>query len=170
MFDLAEIGTILEATPEMLRQLVSGLDTAVLRFHPAPHEWCIHEVIGHLIEMDKLAFADRVALILAEERPSFQALDVNAIAATRDDCAKKTADLLDQLAQQRQHYATWVRQLPTDQLDRTLVHHRLGGITAWDFLCEWPYHDFDHLKQMANNVKAYVWPNMSDAMRRALSE
>ena len=149
---------------------MSGLDSAVLTFHPAPNEWCINEVIGHLIEMDKLAFADRVEVILAEERPSFQGLDVKAIAAAREDCGKETAVLLDQLAQQREGYANWVAQLPTDQLNRALVHHRLGDLTAWDFVCEWPYHDFDHLKQIANNVKAFVWPNMTNNMRRALSE
>ena len=168
--DLEQIGAILRTTPETLRQVVSGLDTAVLRFHPAANEWCINEVLGHLIEMDKLAFADRVEMILAEERPSFQGIDVNVIAMARGDCDRETADLLYQLAQQRQHYAKWVRQLPADQLNRALVHPRLGDITAWDFICEWPYHDFDHLKQIANNVKAYIWPNMTNTMRRALSE
>ena len=170
MIDLAQIATILRTTPETLRQVVGGLDTPVLHFHPAPNEWCINEVIGHLIEMDKLAFADRVEMILGEERPSFQGFDVNAIAAARGDCEGDTADLLNQLADQRQYYADWVAQLPAAQLNRALVHPRLGDLTAWDFVCEWPYHDFDHLKQIANNVKAYVWPNMTDEMRRALSE
>ncbi len=168
--DLEQIRNILRTTPETLHQVVAGLDTAVLRFHPAPDEWCINEVIGHLIEMDKLAFADRVELILAEERPSFQGLDVNMIAAKRHDCTQDTTKLLHQLTQQRQHYAQWVTQLPADQLNRVLFHSRLGDISAWDFICEWPYHDFDHLKQIANNVKAFIWPNMTDTMRRALSE
>ena len=167
--NLEQISTILLATPQTLTATIQGLDTAVLRHHPAPNEWCINEVIGHLIEMDKLAFADNIKMILEEDRPPYKGNDVNKIAAARQDCAKDTQTLIDELTQLRQQYAPWVATLPREQLNRALVHKKFDNLTAWDFVVEWPYHDYDHLKQIANNIKSAIWPNFTANMQRALS-
>ncbi len=169
--NLVEISEVLLATPDRLRAMIVGLDTAVLSHHPAPNEWCINEIIGHLIEMDQLAFADNIKVILEKDRPPFVGNDVNAIAAARQDCAKDTHALIDELAELRQKYAPWVAELPIEKLkSRALIHKRFDDITAWDFAVEWPFHDFDHLKQISNNIKDYMWPDFTPNFQRALSE
>jgi hypothetical protein len=43
-----EIIKTLRATPIALRALVEGVEDARLRCRPAPREWAIIEVVGHL--------------------------------------------------------------------------------------------------------------------------
>ena len=72
----------------------TGLSPAVLRWHPAPGEWCVLEVIGHLIEAEERGFAGRVRTLLAEADPLFRSWDQNAVARERRDCEKDPASLL----------------------------------------------------------------------------
>lgn len=54
--DLNEIAALIQATPQTLRQELNGLGAEVWQWRPAPDQWCINEVIGHLIEVDRNAF------------------------------------------------------------------------------------------------------------------
>jgi DinB superfamily len=52
-----EIVKTLRATPVVLRTLVAGVDEAQLRRRPAPGEWAIIEVVGHLADTEERALA-----------------------------------------------------------------------------------------------------------------
>jgi rubrerythrin len=54
---------ILESIPEKVSDAISGVDDKVLSKKPSEEEWCIKEIIGHIIETDKL-FVKRVETVL----------------------------------------------------------------------------------------------------------
>jgi hypothetical protein len=77
-----EILKTLVATPVVLRALVNGVEEAQLRRRPAPGEWAIIEVVGHLADTEERALA-RVRRMLAEENPELAPFDQQALAEER---------------------------------------------------------------------------------------
>jgi rubrerythrin len=58
-----EIIEILESIPDQISDAISGVDDEVLSKKPSEEEWCIKEIVGHIIETDKL-FVLRVETVL----------------------------------------------------------------------------------------------------------
>jgi DinB superfamily len=137
----------------------------VLAWHPAPGEWCVKEVIGHLIEAERRGFAGRIRVILAADAPELERWEPADVARARGDCAKPAAALLDELAAMRHDSAALVRGLRAADLDRIGRHPTVGPLRVGDLLQEWVHHDRNHVRQALANVQAYVWPAMGNAQR-----
>lgn len=162
------VANLLRGTPATLTAMLHGLDDGLLSWRPAPGEWCIKEVIGHLLEMDTLAFADRIRLILTEDKPEIPGIDVNRIAAKRHDDQRPLTELMAAFAQERETAVAFLTQLSSDQLTRTGTLPVERHFRAADFVYEWPYHDHAHLRQICGIIQATVWPHMSETMQTAL--
>src|ERR1051325_3462086 len=63
---------LLEATPGILRGLMSGLSNEDVRWKPAPDRFSIGEVLAHLSHSEGHCYRMRVDRFLAEERPEFE--------------------------------------------------------------------------------------------------
>ncbi len=60
-------------------------------------------------------------------------------------------------------------ELDRDALDKKAVGHPgLAGISAWDFVLEWPHHDHDHLAQMTAAVNVLLRREMGPVMAEEL--
>ncbi len=59
----SEISVILEAIPNQVADAISKTNDDMLRHKPSKEEWCIKEIIGHIIETD-LLFSQRARIIL----------------------------------------------------------------------------------------------------------
>lgn len=62
----AEIVSILEAIPDQVESVTRGVDDATLRRKPSPEEWCVKEIIAHMLETDRL-FYQRVRVVLESQ-------------------------------------------------------------------------------------------------------
>src|SRR5215211_5991154 len=78
----AEIVKTLRATPVVARALVAGVDDTQLRRRPAPGEWAIIEVVGHLADTEERALG-RVRRMLTEDTPFLEPFDQEALAEER---------------------------------------------------------------------------------------
>jgi hypothetical protein len=136
-----------------------------LRWRPAPEEWCVLEVVGHLIETEERGFAGRIRTILAGERPQFTTWDPSAVARERQDERRDPAELLAEFTGGRTASATLVQTLTATDLDRGGDHPEVGFLTVNDLLHEWIHHDANHLRQMLANIQTYTWPSMGNAKR-----
>ena len=160
-----EVANALRASLLAVRVECTGLSATVLRWHPAPGEWCILEVIGHLIEAEEHGFAGRVRTLLAETDPQFRAWDQTAVARERRDCGKDPAGLLGEWTRLREAAVAVVEGLRPDDLQRAGRHPTVGRLSIADLLAEWVHHDRNHQRQILANVQAYVWPHMGNAQR-----
>ena len=138
---------------------------AALGWHPAPGEWCIKEVVGHLIETEQRGFAGRIQIILASESPKLATWDQVAVARGRRDCERDLALLVSEFSKLREAAIRLVRGLGTTDLERGGHHPTVGYLRVRDLLHEWVHHDRNHLKQIIGNVQAFVWPHMGNAQR-----
>jgi hypothetical protein len=161
----AATAALLRAALETINAEVGALSQALLSWRPTPDDWCINEVLGHLIEAEQRGFAGRIRSMLAHDRPQLDTWDQPAVARARGDCAREGRELLSEFARIRADSIRLVEALRADQLDRSGQHPDVGELRVRDLLHEWVFHDRAHLQQMFENVRAYVWPWMGNSRR-----
>jgi hypothetical protein len=160
-----EAAGALRAAGAAIEAELAGLPPAVLRWHPAPGEWCVLEVVGHLIEAESRGFAGRIREVLAAPEPTFRPWDQGAVARARHDCERDPAALRDEFAGARRASTDLVGGLAPTDLARGGQHPAVGHLRIGDLLQEWVHHDRAHLRQILANVQAFVWPHMGNAQR-----
>jgi uncharacterized damage-inducible protein DinB len=165
LIQLEAIPALLQATPELLRTLLAALPAGAAQWRPAAGEWCINEVLGHMIEGERRGFAGRIQHILAEEQHICHTWEPDQVAQARADCAKGIGELLQEFTQLREASLGLVTGLQPAQLTKQGQHPKVGALSVSDLLYEWVYHDLNHFKQIESNVMALLWPQMANAQR-----
>jgi hypothetical protein len=168
MTALAEIADTIENLPKVLATLLEPVDPSVLTTPPAPGEWSVHQVIGHLITIDGPAFRDRITSIVAGGGGDAASFDPGSLVEARDFDRESLGDLLAELVSERTRSSASVRSLVDVDLTVTADFGRHGSLAAADFVHEWPFHDHDHVQQILSILKAAHLPGMTEQMRRAL--
>jgi hypothetical protein len=163
----ADVAVLLPATVALLRTEIAALPERVLAWHPAPAEWCVKDVLGHLIEADRRGFDGRIRIILGADTPALERWDPPVVARARRDCEKPATVLLEELADMRQASVALVQGLREADLDRAGAHPTVGRLRVRDLLQEWVHHDRTHVRQALANVQAYVWPAMGNSQKFA---
>lgn len=143
---------LLEATPAILRGLMSGISDEDARWKPAPDRFSIAEVLSHLSHSEGQCYRLRVDRFLGEERPEFEPDDAQMhLDVYRDaDPEEEFAGFEDQ----REDNLELLRGLPVEAGNRRALHRSAGEITLSQMLHEWALHDLGHIRQVAELVRA----------------
>jgi len=160
-----EVADLLESSGHAFAASLDALTPELASWRPAPGEWCINEVVGHVIEAERNGFAGRIQVILGADEPDLPTWDRDRIIKERDDCARNPKDLKQELLEVRSDSIKLVRSLRPEQMARGGLHPQVGRLTVDELLHEWVHHDGNHLRQALGNVQAYVWPNMGNTRR-----
>jgi hypothetical protein len=160
-----QVAVLLGAAAVALRVELDALPEEMLRYHPAPGEWCAKAVLGHLIEAERRGFAGRIRIILAAEAPALETWDPDEVARQRADCDRGLGELLEEFLALRNASAALVRGLGPDDLERLGHHPKVGELRVRELLHEWIHHDRNHLKQIQTAVQGFVWPHLGNAQR-----
>lgn len=160
-----EVGDLLDSSGHAFASTLDAVTPEVASWRPAPGEWCINEVVGHVIEAEKMGFAGRIRLILGAEEPNLPPWDIPGMVKRRNDCHRDPKELKEELLAQRRESVQLVRSLRPEQISRGGLHPEVGRLTVDELLHEWVHHDGNHLRQALANVQAYVWPHMGNARR-----
>jgi hypothetical protein len=164
-FGVASVARLLEAGATSLRAEVEGLPEAVHGWHPAPGQWCVNEVLGHLLEAERRGFAGRIRLLMEADDPRLETWDQEAVARERRDCTRPGAQVLAELLAERVMSVELVKGLSEESLERGGRHVTVGQVTIRELLQEWVHHDRNHLRQLLANVQAYAWEGMGNTRR-----
>src|SRR5918993_649401 len=160
-----QAAALLGTMPTSLRALIDALPAELLVWRPGPEEWCVLDVVGHLIETEERGFGGRIQTILGEVRPQFTTWDPSAIARARRDAERDPVELLAELTRRRTAGIALVERLTAEDLGRGGDHPEVGFLTVNDLLHEWIHHDANHLRQVLANVQSYTWAQMGNAQR-----
>ena len=143
-----EILKTLRATPVVLRALVEGIDDAQLRRRPAPGEWAIIEVVGHLADTEERALA-RVRRMLAEDDPELAPFDQEALAEQRHYLGLDLEEELARLEELRRQHLAELEALDGSGWARTGRHGEHGELSVELYETHVAAEEVDHLAQIA---------------------
>lgn len=166
----AQTAAMLRASSTAIQATVAAAPPALLTWRPAPGEWCVLEVLGHLIETEERGFAGRVRAILSEERPQFSGWDPDAVSRERRDAERDPAEVLGEFLRRRAASVALVETVTPADVERGGDHPEVGFLTINDLLHEWVFHDANHFRQLLANMQAYTWPGMGNAQRFSVPE
>jgi hypothetical protein len=152
MSDVLPCLDLLEATPAILRGLMSEISDEDARWKPAPDRFSIAEVLSHLSHSEGHCYRARVDRFLSEEMPELEPddaqmhLDVYKNADPEED--------FSHFEDQRETNVELLRGLPAEAGQRKALHRAAGEITLSQMLHEWALHDLGHIRQVAELVRA----------------
>ena len=165
-----QIAAMLRAAAIMLEAEFAALPAELAGWHPKPDEWCIKQVLGHLIQTEETGFAGRIRFVLANDEPRLDALDQDEEAQKRSDCARDAGGLLREFVSLRRESCALVAGLSSADLQRGGWHPDIGFVRVDELLHEWVYHDRDHIQQMMKNIQAYTWENLGATQKFYLAQ
>lgn len=96
----SDIFDLLRRQPDELRALLANVTDAQANSRPAPGEWSVKEVIGHVNDTERI-FAYRALRIARGDTTPLPGFEQNAYVEGTDFNARSLRDLLDEFAAQR---------------------------------------------------------------------
>jgi hypothetical protein len=143
---------MLEATPAILRGLMTEISEEDARWKPAEDRFSIAEVLAHLSHSEGHCYRVRLDRFLAEEMPEFEPDDAQ-MHLERYRNADPEEDF-GHFEDQRETNIELLRGLPAAAGSRKAKHLAAGTITLAQMLHEWALHDLGHIRQIAELVRA----------------
>ncbi|MDX1439969.1 MAG: DinB family protein [Rubricoccaceae bacterium] len=149
-FSLETALPILERTPNVLNELLCGLDDAWTTPNEGPDTWSPFDVIGHLIHGERTDWIPRVRMIVEHgESQAFEPFD--RFAQFEESRGKSMKTLLNEFAELRDQNLVELQDmdLKPDDFGRRGTHPELGTVTLGQLLSTWVVHDLDHVVQVS---------------------
>ena len=144
----------LAGAPARLAAVVAGLDESQRRRRPRPGEWCVNEVMGHLLHVETEAFLPRLRRMRDEEAPSFEAFTPEPWARERDHSVDPFEASLAGFERVRRETLTLLDTLPPGAPERPGVSRHFGPMTLAQYATHVADHDLEHLAQLADCRRA----------------
>lgn len=149
-FDLEKSILILERTPAVLVQLLSGLPDDWVMHNEGGDTWSPYDVVGHLVHGERTDWMVRTKIILDEgTRRTFDVFIRTAM--FEESKGKSLGDLLAEFKSARAENLKTLRSLKLTEkdLDKKGIHPKFGEVTLRQLLSTWTIHDLTHLAQIA---------------------
>lgn len=139
------------ATPAALEAVLAELPEALLDRRPVPDEWSAREILVHMLAVERLLLERVEAMIATDAAPTSRADEVTAT-------EPEGRELLAQWRDARQASVARLQGLTPDDLRHGAVLPRYGRISVAEQVCEWAYHDLEHLRQLLADAEALLYP------------
>ena len=143
---------LLEATPGILRGLMTELSEEDARWKPAPDRFSVAEVLAHLSHSEGQCYRMRLDRFMTETRPEFEPDDAQMYLDLYRDADPE--DAFDRFEKQREANIQFLNDLPARAGERVALHREHGEITLAQMLNEWVLHDLGHIRQIAELIRA----------------
>ena len=143
---------LLEATPAIVRGLMTEISDEDARWKPAEDRFSIAEVLAHLSHSEGHCYRARVERFLAEEMPELEPDDAQMHLELYKNADPE--EHFGHFEDQRQTNIGLLRGLPAEAGQRKAKHLAAGEITLAQMLHEWALHDLGHIRQIAELVRA----------------
>jgi|RhiMetdeSRZDD1v2_1073273.scaffolds.fasta_scaffold90327_6 DinB family protein len=143
-----ELTAALAATPPAIAAVARGLGVDALRWRPREGEWCITEVLAHLLDLERTLFLPRLRRIVDEHRPFFEVFDVEAWARARDHRVRDFTADLEAFAAARAETIRFLDALPDGAAERLGLSGHFGPVTLAQYATHAADHDLEHAAQM----------------------
>ena len=149
LFNIKESLKILERTPGILENLLTGLDEEWIFSNEGKDTWSPYDVIGHLIHGEKTDWIPRMKIILNEKNKQFIPFD--RFAQFENSKGKTMTELLGEFKRLRTENLRLLGEISftEEMLNRKGIHPEFGEVTLRQLLATWVVHDLGHLCQVS---------------------
>ncbi len=137
-------------------QALVTVDDAQARWKPAPDEWSILEVLGHLVDEEREDFRQRLDYTLHRHGEAWPATDPPGWVKSRAYNDRDPDQTLAEFLVERGNSLAWLRKLDEPDWLHAYDHPSGRRITAGDLLASWVAHDGLHLRQLVELQRAYL--------------
>jgi hypothetical protein len=141
---------VLRATAPAVRASTGGLPAATLTTRPAPDEWSIAELLGHLWDSE-IAYSFRARAILAQARPELMGYDQDAWAALPKP---PFAELVAAFEALRNANVALIQHTGASDWERVGIHAERGPMSFRILTETMAGHDNAHLLQLDQTIAA----------------
>ena len=143
---------VIAGTPRLLRDLLSSVPERA-RERINNEGWSPKHVVAHLLDVEGIAFRERISRIVSENRPFIRSIDPSARLEESGYLERPLEALLEELEMRRAEDIGWLRSLDAAALARTGEHDEAGEISAANIANYWACHDLLHLRQIAGMLQ-----------------
>lgn len=149
---IKEVIDALERNKKVFKQTLDGAPKDFVTWKQDPTDWCLLEIVCHLVDEEKEDFRVRVKHCL--ETPDAPLIPINPQAwpIQRDYIGQDFEDAQQRLWDERTKSVAWLRGLQEAPWGNIVAHPKFGGISAKSFFYNWLAHDYHHIRQI-NNLK-----------------
>ena len=151
---VADVIAAIEAAPARLAALGAGTTEAQRRQRPRPGEWCLNEVMAHLLHVETEVFLPRLTRMRDEDQPVFPAFSPEPWARERDHSVDAFEASLAGFERARRATLELLRTLPAGAAERLGISGTFGPLTLAQYATHVAEHDIEHLAQMAECRRA----------------
>lgn len=162
-FNIIEAVSLLERTPKVLREYLSGLSEEWTHSNEGKDTWSAYDIVGHLIHGEKTDWMVRTFSILgSDQNKKFEPFD--RFAQFHSSKGQSLNQLLDEFEKLREQNLNELKKLKLSDSDlaKQGVHPELGSVSLKELLATWVTHDLGHISQisrvMAKRYKEEVGP------------
>jgi len=161
-FDLNKTFEVLERTPIILDELLSGLSDDWTMNNEGDETWSAYDILGHLNHGERIDWVSRMNIILKEDDKHF--IPYNRFAQFEESKGKDLQQLLKEFTELRKNNVEKLKSLnlTNDDLNKTGVHPEFGEVSLRQLLSTWTIHDLTHISQitrvMAKQYKNAIGP------------
>jgi len=143
-----------EKSPKQIAAAVSGLPEKVLRHKPAPDKWCIHEILGHLADVE-IVYAYRLRQMLADSEPVIAPMDQNEWARKLGYMETPPAELIALYGLNRHANLRLLQRMKPGDLEKSAFHPETKkDFTVAELVERMSTHGASHLAQIEKLKKA----------------
>ena len=113
----ADLLALLNSQPEALRALLQNITDEQASVSPAPTEWSVKEVLGHIADTERV-FAYRLLRIARGDQTPLPGFDQNEFVSATDFNRRSVAGILDEFHFQRRANMLLAASLTDQEIDR----------------------------------------------------
>lgn len=147
-FDLNKTTDVLERTPKILEDLLSGLSDDWILNNEGDDTWSPYDIVGHLIHGERTDWMVRLEIILHKDDKKF--IPYDRFAQFKESAGKSLQQLLSEFALLRKENLQKLKSLniTENDLNKTGIHPEFGEVTLSQLLSTWTIHDLTHIAQI----------------------
>jgi len=144
------------ATPENMRQAVSGLDDAQLDTPYRPEGWTVRQVVHHVPESHLTSYT-RFKLALTEDEPTVKPYFEDRWAQLDDARLAPISLSLDLLDAVHARWVWFLRSLKQEDFQRTFRHPEIGIVSLDKNVALYAWHGPHHVAQITSLRERLGW-------------
>lgn len=145
----------LEYNLSVFQNLLKSQSKYETLWRPNTDNWCLLEIVCHLVDEEVHDFRARVATALDPVKHPFYPIDPVGWVTERKYMEQDYPLKVNEWIKERDASIKWLRSLNEPKWSSTFDHVDFGPVSASHFLANWLAHDHIHIRQINRTKRAF---------------